>query len=134
MGLVPLLGKRSGYEEGYDKEKECSRAGFPWINVQCTKLFSKDISGHDDSERNSLKESHSYFDGMKVLPRCQSYIALKMIDSIEGGDHELALCEIIGVGAWDKEGGGVLLSDGAADPKDETSVLYTGALRKEGVI
>jgi len=31
--LVPLLGKRSGYDyeegQGYDKEKECDGAGFP---------------------------------------------------------------------------------------------------------
>ena len=28
--LVPLLGKRSGYEDGYSKETECEKAGYRW--------------------------------------------------------------------------------------------------------
>ena len=146
---MPLLGKRSGYDyeegQGYDKEKECDGAGFPWGTVRaqsCSKLlFAKnDCADYDStcSGRDDLEERIRTFDGMRVLPQCQSYIAVKLIDTMEGGDHELALCEVMGVGEWDEEGACVVcVDDGGVNVEaknDEDSVLYTGYLRKEGVL
>ena len=89
--LIPLLGKKSGYERMdddvgscsnyYDKAMECSKLGYEWME--------------------SSSGSSPSLDSIKILPRCQSYIKLKVIKSMEGGDHELALCEVVGVGEWD---------------------------------
>lgn len=146
--LVPLLGKRSGYEDGYDKGEACRGVGFPWGVVQSSNLFAKieGISEGDNVEdededgvevedgNDNLKDIHKSFDGMSVLPRCQSYIAVKMMNTMEGGDHELALCEVLGVGEWDEQQQCVVCANGVTEPKNEESVLYTGYLRSEGII
>jgi len=59
-----------------------------------------------------------------------------MINTMEGGDHELALCQVLGVGQWDARlNCAVDVQDYVKiEPKDEQDVLYTGYLRQEGVI
>jgi hypothetical protein len=32
--LVPILGKRSGYEENFSKRDECAKLGFPWVKCE----------------------------------------------------------------------------------------------------
>lgn len=150
--LVPLLGKRSGYEEDYDKEEVCQKAGFPWgmirVHSDTDALFAN-IDGDTKKKKDGINSSTGttkgsdmgssasagirVFDGTKVLPRCQSYIAVKMIDTMEGGDHVLALCEVMGVGEWNDETGSVVYVQDV-EPKDEESALYTGYLRKEGFL
>ena len=151
--LVPLLGKRSGYEEGYSKEQECRQAGFPWntIHVEGETLFSSrtylgscnDSVETDDDRHDAAGTSSSIriFDGTKVIPNCQSYIAVKIVETMEAGDHEMALCEVMGVGAWNDEMNCVVSIDDIIDDgkgvkaKDEDSgVLYTSYLRKEGIL
>ena len=39
------------------------------------------------------------------MPQCEAYIMLKVINTMEGGDHELVLCEVLVVGKWDEEWG-----------------------------
>ena len=108
-------------------------------------------------------EEKETFLGMKLLPRCQSYIQLEMVNAMEAGDHEMALCRVLGVGEWDEERNCVVdlnsrsgsssgsdadvssgcTSDGGDDgdviplpakAKDKESVLYTGYLRKKGIL
>ena len=166
--LVPILGKRSGYEykyneqqgegqgqqwQGYSKEEECRKAGHAWVS-------SHSCFG---SQSYLTKEAKEAFQGMKLLPHCQSYIQLEMVNTMEAGDHEMALCRVLGVGEWDEErncvvdlnsrsgssseadAGSGSNSDGGDDgdgdviplpakAKDEESVLYTGYLRKKGIL
>jgi len=128
--LVRILGKRSGYEAGYDKQRESERVGYAWTEINTIAANSLFANGLDDDEARNT------FDGMKVLPRCQSYLKLKMINTMEGGDHELALCQVLGVGQWDARlNCAVDVQDYVKiEPKDEQDVLYTGYLRQEGVI
>ena len=166
--LVPILGKRSGYEykyeykqgqagqqgqgQGYSKEEECRKVGHAWVKTPHG-------SSHSFGSQSHLaKEAKEAFQGMKLLPHCQSYIQLEMVNTMEAGDHEMALCRVLGVGEWDEErncvvdlntgnsSGSVSGSASAsvndagdviplpAKAKDEESVLYTGYLRKKGIL
>jgi hypothetical protein len=126
--LVPILGKRSGYEEDYNKELECSKIGYPWVD---SKKNKNDINIGELEE-----EEMDRFQSIKVLPGCQSYIKFQILDTMDAGDHEVALCQVLGVGRWDENSQCVIPIDmnGVQEPKDETHVLYTGYLRKEGMI
>ena len=68
---------------------------------------------------------------------------VKLKRVVDGGDHDVAICEVIGTGVWDDAAGGgvrwLLGGDGeeAGDRPsalDHTSVLYSGQLRDEGII
>ena len=112
--LVPVLGKRSGYEEGYDKSAACAKEGFPWVDASSLVL--------DASSR------------MDLLPECVSYIQLQWLSSTPAGDHEVALCEVVSTGVWDAEQQRVVTSAETSTPLDQDTVLYTGLLRSEGII
>lgn len=56
--IVPILGKRSGYEKGFSKQAECSKLGFPWT---C----------HEEDLPNA-----SRLGSMELLPECALYIEL----------------------------------------------------------
>ena len=174
--LVPILGKRSGYEykhnlqqgrgqgqgqgQGYSKEEECRKAGHAWVQTPQPHGSSHFCFGSQSYLATEEKET---FLGMKLLPRCQSYIQLEMVNAMEAGDHEMALCRVLGVGEWDEERNCVVdlnsrsgsssgsaadvssgcNSDGGDDgdviplpakAKDKESVLYTGYLRKKGIL
>ena len=170
--LVPILGKRSGYEDiqkhqhehehnhnhkqgqqgqgqqgqgqRYDKQDECEKVGYPWTTL--------DVGGEHDwngllGAGDDVKKA---FQGMKLLPKCQSYIQLEMMDTMEAGDHDMALCRVLGVGEWDTERDCVAnviqcnvddnddddngVTSMLAKAKDEETVLYTGYLRKMEVL
>jgi len=40
--LVPILGKRSGYEEGYSKREECGKVGYEWVPGDSDSLVEHD--------------------------------------------------------------------------------------------
>ena len=64
---------------------------------------------------------------------------VKLKRVVDGGDHDVAICEVIGTGVWDDAaGGGVrwLLGGDGDRPSalDHTSALYSGLLRDGGII
>jgi len=74
-----------------------------------------------------------------VLPNCASYIQVKLKRVTDGGDHDVAICEVVGVGTWNNEEQTVVWQSDDDDKQstaalDHTSVLYSGKLRQEGVI
>jgi hypothetical protein len=65
--VVPVLGKRSGYEEGYSKRDECQKLGHGWISggKQCFTIDS-DIPNLADRyvivlECRAMHEVSKYF-------------------------------------------------------------------------
>jgi len=121
--LIPILGKRSGYESDYSKEVECEKVGFNW------RTFGGDCSGNEEDEED-------VFQSIKVIENCQSYIKFHILQTFDAGDHEVALCQVLGVSEWDDEANSIvdLQSDSIPQAKDEDVALYTGYLRKEGII
>jgi len=115
-GLVPILGKRSGWEEGWDKRKECRGMDYDWVSVY-------------GSDKTSTFE---------VLPNCASYIQVKLKRITDGGDHDVAICEVVGTGLWDEKSQTVVwMSESdvdGLDALDSSTALYTGQLRVEGII
>jgi flavin reductase (DIM6/NTAB) family NADH-FMN oxidoreductase RutF len=73
---------------------------------------------------------------MDILPGCASYIQLKLLSTHEAGDHDVALCEVLGTGVWNVESKNVVvLEDGISSVAlDSTCALYTAQLRQEGII
>ncbi|KAL3805587.1 hypothetical protein HJC23_005831 [Cyclotella cryptica] len=120
--LVPILGKKTGWDTSYSKKDECSREmGLDqgWISIPGSVNSPKGLT----------------FD---VLPNCASYIQLKLKRVTDGGDHDVAICEVIGTGVWDdkKESVHWLTESESRDQieLDSSSVLYSGLLREEGII
>jgi len=72
-----------------------------------------------------------------VLPNCAS-IQVKLKRVTDGGDHDVAICEVVGVGIWNKEEQTVVWQseddNQSTAALDHTSVLYSGQLRQEGII
>lgn len=73
-----------------------------------------------------------------VLPNCASYLQVKLRRVTDGGDHDVAICEVVGTGVWD-DGSRKVLWQGEGDAKkqsalDPSSALYSGQLRAEGII
>lgn len=118
--LVPVLGKRSGYESGYSKRSECASLGFEWVP------WSTSYDDGADAEYRVLE----------LLPDCASYMHLKVLDTIPAGDHVVALCEVIRTSQWDEESRRIKPAavDASSSALDATTVLYTGQLRQEGII
>ena len=73
-----------------------------------------------------------------VLPNCASYIQVKLKRVTDGGDHDVAICVVVGVGIWNKELQTVVWQSDDDNQStaalDQTSVLYSGQLRQEGII
>ena len=120
--LVPILGKKSGRD--VDKATLCSKEGFPW---------SKDPDCN-----------------FEVLPGCALYIEVECQNSenlMDAGDHVVAICQVTRVGVWEQTDGNELKDgkirwlDGGIDANpiplgaiDESNALYSGQLRKEGIL
>ena len=130
--LVPILGKSSGYDTtdlGDDmlnpKEGECQDKGYTWINENDS--FGQNLK--DDEARNAFRE-------IKVLPQCSSYIGLKLMNTMDAGDHVMALCEVVAVGKWDNEQECVIDVDidSGNSGIDQEQILYSGLLREKGII
>jgi hypothetical protein len=128
--LVPILGKRSGYETDFSKEVECGKIGFEWTEYR--------RNGDDDIDENVMieNEEEALFQSIKVLPNCQSYIKVRILNTMDAGDHNVALCQVLGVGQWDDVQNRIIQvgADDVQKAKDESEVLYTGYLRKIGII
>lgn len=136
--LIPILGKRSGYEDGYYKRQECKGAGFEWVSYD----------GNDDNLDKSACSSEGDVDApyedtvrLQVLPGCATYIKLKVLSYHNAGDHAVALCEVLDTAIWNDSAKKVVScssSDEEGKPTlpalDPTTALYTGQLREEGII
>ena len=82
----------------------------------------------------SDRDTSSY----EILPNCASYIQVKLRHVTDGGDHDVAICEVIGTGMWDDGKQNVLwqgdTKDGVQSALDPSSALYSGQLRDDGII
>ena len=120
--LVPILGKNSGRD--IDKSSRCGEEGFPWS------LADKDF---------------------QVLPGCALYVEVQCKSSdrlVDAGDHVVAICEVTRIGVWEQENEEKGIPEGrvkwlehdddtiplALGAIDESNALYSGWLRKEGIL
>ena len=112
--LVPILGKATGWDKHVDKREECAKLEHGWVRVEG--------SGAE----------------FEVLPNCASYLEVRLKRVTDGGDHDVAIAEIIGVGAWDSSTETVrwMKEDEAGGQAsiDPSTALYSGQLRSEGII
>ena len=75
-----------------------------------------------------------------ILPNCATYIQVKLKRVTDGGDHDVAICEVIGTGIWNDSKQTVLWLDDNGNSAsqftalDHTSALYSGQLRNQGII
>ena len=138
--LVPILGKRSGYEDGYDKREECRGAGFEWVSCD----GGNNDEDLDESACSSEGDADSQYGDtvrLQVLPGCASYIKLKVLSVHNAGDHDVALCGVLGTAMWNDDTKKVVTcssDDEEGKPTlpalDPSTALYTGQLREEGII
>jgi flavin reductase (DIM6/NTAB) family NADH-FMN oxidoreductase RutF len=121
--LVPVLGKRSGYDDTastgtyLSKKEESAKLGFGWIRPS-----PGDFVCPADLE---------------LLPECCTYISLRLQQIVPAGDHVVALCEVVDTGVWDPATNSVISCANVVDAPqnfDPRSALYTGQLREEGII
>ena len=124
--LIPVLGKQSGYDAAYSKRQECAQRGFPWVT---TSTFEVD---DDDDEHITQPPRH---ETIELLPNCAAYIYLKLVNIMPAGDHVVALCEVVRTGCWDGSRNMLVVDNTTTPlPMDADTVLYTGLLRKEGML
>jgi flavin reductase (DIM6/NTAB) family NADH-FMN oxidoreductase RutF len=135
--LVPVLGKRSGYERSYSKRGESDKLGYPWTRT--TVSVPGDSDSDPTKETDSSHSSSESFNlvNVDVLPGCATYILIKFGSSHRAGDHDVALCQVIGTGEWDAATNELVFHESDRPPllpMDHSEVLYTGHLRQEGII
>lgn len=114
--LVPVLGKQSGYD--VSKSRACEAQQSAWVE--------------------------NPFGQGQLLPGCAAYLFMELDDdpqdsaaTLEAGDHILLRCRLKGTGVWDSENQQVRLVNPESKtlpPMNETQALYTGQLRREGII
>jgi hypothetical protein len=141
--VVPVLGKRSGYEQGYSKRDECHKLGHTWIHgdkqwlavdsdiptqneVRYVLLRTSDNVTQPNVQCMQPRKNHYYYKltsmirklmlplhfidtvfrdelpAMELLPKCAVYVRLKLLSTTEAGDHDVALCQVVGTGIWDE--------------------------------
>ena len=106
-----FLGKQSGFDTSKSKADGCSAKGYPWTR------------------------DHPFGDDLSLISNCVSYIQLQVKDTMEAGDHVAVLCEVVQTGTWDDANKRIALSSHDGAPAlDQSSVLYSGLLRQEGLI
>mmetsp|Transcript_29018 Transcript_29018/g.67321 ORF Transcript_29018/g.67321 Transcript_29018/m.67321 type:complete len:119 (+) Transcript_29018:129-485(+) len=86
------------------------------------------------AEAPSFLTHVSVIRSLGLLPQCASYIRLKLLSISEAGDHEVAICQVLGTGVWDDVVGKVVVAEVPAKPLDPSLALYSGQLRSEGII
>jgi flavin reductase (DIM6/NTAB) family NADH-FMN oxidoreductase RutF len=74
------------------------------------------------------------FPSMDLLPKCAIYVQLTLLSITEAGDHDVALCKVVGTGAWDETEQGIVSKEVSPAALDPTTALYTAQLRAEGII
>ncbi|KAL3774870.1 hypothetical protein ACHAWO_001185 [Cyclotella atomus] len=117
--LVPILGKKTGWDNTYSKKTECAKE----LGLEQGWILTSGSTSND----------HEF----EVLPNCATYIQLKLKRVTDGGDHDVAICEVIGTGIWDDTSSTIKWlteTDTATQALDSATVLYTGQLRDEGII
>ena len=130
--LVPILGKRSGYEEQFSKQDACRDAGMAWMDQHEWDLAINQKDDDGVSPTTSGSSPH-----LSLLPNCASYLHFKLQSTVEAGDHLVTLCELMSTGTWDDDAQTIKRrsdNDVSVAPMDHANVLYTGLLRKEGII
>ena len=120
--LVPILGKRSGYDKEYSKQVACREAGMAWV-------MQHELDCDDDNSQQAPQS-------LALLPHCASYLHVKLQSTVDAGDHLVTICELIGTGIWDDDKQTILRRspDAPVAPMDHNNVLYTGLLRQDGII
>ena len=153
--LVPVLGKRSGYDEGYSKRNACRELGFDWVpgGIRSHSVVHDDDDGDDDT-KDASRDGVAGVDHWDVdlLPGCAWYIQLQYLSKLDAGDHEVALCQVTSTGVWNGECvvacddalaatsvaatavGATTTTTTTMTRLDPSNVLYTGLLRAEGII
>jgi hypothetical protein len=73
---------------------------------------------------------------LELLPRCKSYIKLELLKTVEAGDHDVAICQVMCTGTWDDDRKCIIQRppDDPMIPLDTSTVLYTGELREKGIL
>lgn len=71
---------------------------------------------------------------LDVLPECALYVQLRLLSTTPAGDHDMALCEVIGTGIWNSITKRVVATDKFPTALDPVRVLYTQQLRDERII
>jgi flavin reductase (DIM6/NTAB) family NADH-FMN oxidoreductase RutF len=121
--LVPVLGKRSGYDDtastgtNLSKKEESAKLGFGWIRPS-----------PDDFACPA---------NLELLPECCTYISLRLQQILPAGDHVVAVCEVVDTGVWNPATKTIVSCANVVDAPqvfDPSSALYTGQLREEGII
>lgn len=122
--LVPILGKRSGYDKEYSKQAACREAGMAWVERHELTLTS------DDDNSQQAPQT------LALLPHCASYLHVKLQSTADAGDHLVTICELIGTGVWNDNKQTIFRRspDAPVAPMDHSNVLYTGLLRRDGII
>jgi hypothetical protein len=67
------------------------------ILVKAKRVIGKEISLYLHVQ---LVDSSSNDHLFEVLPNCAMYIQLKLKRVTDGGDHDVAICEVVGTGMW----------------------------------
>eukprot|EP00591_Stephanopyxis_turris_P007662 CAMPEP_0195515796 /NCGR_PEP_ID=MMETSP0794_2-20130614/6737_1 /TAXON_ID=515487 /ORGANISM="Stephanopyxis turris, Strain CCMP 815" /LENGTH=191 /DNA_ID=CAMNT_0040644277 /DNA_START=333 /DNA_END=908 /DNA_ORIENTATION=- len=142
--LVPLLGKQSGYCVTTDvvgKREACKRVNMEWTECCDFGLVEEEEGGvgYVRSITETMTPSSSSSLPIDILPKCASYMKLKVINTMRAGDHDVALCQVIQTGTWDESLQRVIplscsSEDATSRAMDQRRVLYTGQLRDEGII
>ena len=139
--LVPILGKRSGYEDGCDKRGACNEAGFEWVSYYDANDNDLDESACSGSSEGDADAQYEDTVRLQVLPGCATYIKLKVLSYHNAGDHDVALCEVLDTAMWNDDAKKVVsCSSDSKEGKptvpafDPSTALYTGQLREEGII
>lgn len=117
-----------------------SLAGFEWVSCD----GGNNDEDLDESVCSSEGDADSQYGDtvrLQVLPGCASYIKLKVLSVHNAGDHDVALCEVLGTAMWNDDTKKVVTrssDDREGKPTvpalDPSTALYTGQLREEGII
>jgi hypothetical protein len=120
--LVPVLGKRSGYDDTastgtyLSKKEESAKLGFGWIRPS-PGVFTCPAD-------------------LELLPECCTYISLRLQHIVPAGDHGVALCEVVDTAVWNPEAKTAVSCANVVDAPQvfgPSSALYTGQLREEEI-
>ena len=140
--LVEVLGKKTGWDPKVNKREECASLGNEWVSITGRYVYLLLLIVHiyagcllSSNHLFHRSDDEIQFD---VIPNCASYIQVKLKRVTDGGDHDVAICEVVGVGIWNKEEQAVVwqsdVNNQSTAALDHTSVLYSGQLRQEGII
>jgi hypothetical protein len=151
--LVPILGQHSGYDDdfdtpdGFNKRDACASIQFPWIPTQHSfnPQNNRRSFQQPPQQKQQQQQNLSQYEALDVLPRCAAYIKLNLLQIIEAGDHDVALCGVAMTGIWDYSFGQVrLVTPNDLNnnnqygppifPNDPSNTLYTALLRQQGII